>query len=394
MMTRKILNCTVMLLFCALIFNVLAAPPMPPCAFYGYAYVGGKPAQDGLNVTAVISGTTLTWATETKNGTYGWPLKGSSRPDGFWIPSDDPETSEKDGGVTGNIIIFYIDGQLVGQTATFESGGAKRIDLSISTGALNPSLLTITLDCPTAYEGYKVTISGRLVDTNGLGISGASLLATYATSGGSWKDIASFNTTINGNYNTEWTPSSGAGNYTIKVSWEGSQDFDRTDAYTNLAVTPLEEKYVFSVISNSTISELAFDSTNKILSFTVEGPSGSTGYSNVLIAKSLITEITGLKIYLDGNETPYTASSSDTAWLLRFTYQQSTHIVTVNLGQSPAPFIQTPFGIATLVGVAIVIAIVAIFALRVRRRHAEEAEDLKAKSQKNFGKNPRKRDRR
>jgi hypothetical protein len=110
--------------------NVIAqGPPMPPCVFYGYVNVGGKPARDGLNVTAVIRGTTLKWTTETTSGTYGWPVKGSSS---FEIPSDDPETPEKDGGVTGNVIQFYVNGTNTNQTATFESGSAKRFDLSIS----------------------------------------------------------------------------------------------------------------------------------------------------------------------------------------------------------------------------------------------------------------------
>lgn len=115
----------------SLMHNVMA-PPLPPCAFYGYVYAGGEPAQDGLNITAIIQGTTLKWTTETKNGTYGWPIKGSSVPDGFWIPSDDPETSEKDGGTTGNRIEFYIQGIKSNQTATFNSGSAVKFDLSTS----------------------------------------------------------------------------------------------------------------------------------------------------------------------------------------------------------------------------------------------------------------------
>jgi hypothetical protein len=111
------------------------------------------------------------------------------------------------------------------------------------------------------------------------------------------------------------------------------------------------------VISDSTVSELAFNSTNKILGFTLEGPSGTTGFANVTIAKDLIAETAGLKIYLDGNQTNYTATSSDTAWLLHFTYQHSTHNVTINLSQPATPFIETPFGIATIVGIVVVVVV-------------------------------------
>jgi hypothetical protein len=321
-------------------------------------FEGGLPARNGLTVTIAIRGTTLNWTTETKNGTYGWPAKGSSLPDGLWIPSDDPETSEKDGGVNGNLIDFFVGGlQLAGQTATFESGGARRFDLSVPTGASNQSSITVAVDCLATFVGFKVKISGRLADAYGLGISGASLLATYAIGGGSPKDIASFNTTTDGNYYVEWVPTSKSGNYSLKVAWEGNENFERTEASISLAVAPLEEQHVFSVISNSTITEIAYNSTSKVLSFTLEGPSGTTGFANVTIGKGLVAEATGLKIYLDGHKKDYAATSSDTAWLLHFTYQHSTHDVTIDLSQSATPFFETPFGIAAIVGIVVAVVL-------------------------------------
>jgi hypothetical protein len=106
-----------------------SAPPVPPCAFYGNVTVGGKPAKDGLIITAQVVGCALNWTTQTVNGAYGWETRGSST---FLIPSDDQNTSGKDGGVTGDPVVFYVGGTVVGQTATFVSGGAKEFDLSIS----------------------------------------------------------------------------------------------------------------------------------------------------------------------------------------------------------------------------------------------------------------------
>lgn len=127
---KIILVCTVTLLIFLSMPNVIAQGiPSPPCVFYGYVNVGGKPAPDGLNVTAVISGTTLKWTTMTAGGTYGWPLKGSSK---FEIPSQNTSATEKDGGGTGDTIIFYVQGNRATQTGTFESSGAKQVDLSIS----------------------------------------------------------------------------------------------------------------------------------------------------------------------------------------------------------------------------------------------------------------------
>lgn len=152
MRDEAILLCIVTLIVSSTLMHNVMAIPLPPCAFYGYVYVGGEPAQDDLNITAVIQGTTLKWTTETKSGTYGWPIKGSSE---FWIPSNDPETSEKDGGVTGNRIEFYIQGIKTSQTATFDSMSAVNLDLSISEipdnqneqseSSLDPYLLYATL---------------------------------------------------------------------------------------------------------------------------------------------------------------------------------------------------------------------------------------------------------
>lgn len=122
-----------MLLIPMLMLSALAQP-QPPCAFYGYVYVDGKPAQDGLTIVAVISGATLNWTTQTTSGTYGWPAKGSSLPNGFLIPTDDPDTPEKDGGVTGDAVVFYVQGIKASQIGTFESSGAKRLDLTTFSG--------------------------------------------------------------------------------------------------------------------------------------------------------------------------------------------------------------------------------------------------------------------
>lgn len=341
------------------------AQPTPGCAFYGYVTVRGEPAPDGLNVTAAIRGSGLSWTTQTVNGTYGWGTKGSSQ---LLIPSDNSDSPEKDGGVAGDAIQFYVNGTSVAQAATFEPASVARVDLSIPGNAMEQSILIVALDCPATYTGYNVTIRGRLADSNGYSIPGASLLATYSIAGEqSWHDIASFNTTTNGNYNVEWVPDI-TGNYSIRVSWEGSENAEGTEASVNLAVTPLEQKYVFSVVSNSTISGLAFNSTSKTLSFTLDGPSGTEGYANVTIAKELIADPNGMKVYLDGYQIDHTTIANDASWLLHFTYQQSTHKAVVDLTLPTQPFFETPLGIATLFGIVVVlIAIIFIGHNRLTR---------------------------
>jgi hypothetical protein len=371
MKAKIILACLVILVFSLSMHKVLAQPPSPPCVFYGYVSVGGKPALDGLKVTAVIRGATLNWTTETRSGTYGWGAEGSSD---FWIPSNDPETPGKNGGATGDWVEFYVQGVRNVETAFFESMGVKRFDLSIPEIPEQPetksnSTLTASLDCPSAFVGYKVEMSGGLAYTNGTGISGANLSLKYMNaSGRSWSDMASVTTTIDGNYYAEWTPPNATGNYLIKVSWEGNKTVEGAEANIILAATSPEGKYVFSVISNSAVSGLTYDSANRALTFSLSGPSGITGYTNLTIAKELVGEISGLKVYLDESIVYYTANSNDASWLLHFTYQQSDHIVTVNLSPPTEPFQVTSLEIAAIV---IVVAVAAGMTYVVRRKRKQ-----------------------
>lgn len=131
----------------------------------------------------------------------------------------------------------------------------------------------------------------------------------------------------------------------------------------------------FSIISNSTISELVFNSTNKTLTFTVSGLTGTTGYTNLTISKTLIENISGLTIYLEGDPINYTTASTDYFWLIHFTYNHSTHKVVIILN-SPysAQFTETPLGTpAKFSVIALAIAILAttllVWIRRTRRWH-------------------------
>ena len=117
-----------------LIPTAMAQPPMPPCWFYGTATVDGLPAPDNLNISAVISGSNLTWTTRTKNGTYGWVQRGSTS---FHIPYDNMTSPNKDGGVDSDTIEFYFNGTKTNETATFESLTMKRVDLVVGSPEVN-----------------------------------------------------------------------------------------------------------------------------------------------------------------------------------------------------------------------------------------------------------------
>ena len=87
----------------------------------------------------------------------------------------------------------------------------------------------------------------------------------------------------------------------------------------------------FFVESNSTVSELFFNSTSRELSFAVSGESGTEGYVEITIAKSLVSSVQDVKVYLDGTQLSVAITEDGDSWLLRFTYMHSTHHVIVSL---------------------------------------------------------------
>jgi hypothetical protein len=106
-----------------------------------------------------------------------------------------------------------------------------------------------------------------------------------------------------------------------------------TNPDTSASPTPKsgDSNSYFQVESNSTITELFFNSTSSELSFTVTGPSGNTGYVQYTIAKSLLPGIQNVKVFLDGNQLNINITSTEDSWLLYFTYHHSSHQIIINL---------------------------------------------------------------
>jgi len=234
---------------------------------------------------------------------------------------------------------------------------------------------TIDISCKgtATSTGLKVEITGKL-SYNGTAISGESVLISYSVTGGkSWESLTSINTGSDGGFIAVWTPSV-TGNYLLKARWEGNSEFNEASTIVNLALEPYTEQTIFSVTSNSTITELAFNSTSKELSFTVSGPSDTTGYVNVYIPKSLINDISDLKVYVDGNQIAYNSESQADSWVLSFSYSHSEHKVIIDLsaasssedGETPTDFAIYIIIIAAVVAIA---AAVATIALKRKRQH-------------------------
>ena len=199
--------------------------------------------------------------------------------------------------------------------------------------------LEVSCQSSTTLLNFRVEIKGNLTTNNGVGIPDSPIALYYSIDQGSnWVGLTSVDTDSDGNFLAEWLPTA-TGNYVVNATYAGNSTYPGTSTIVNLVVTPCtttqNSQNVFSVMSNSTVTDLVFNSTTGQLSFTVKGPSGSTGYADIFIAKALVNDTSTVKAYIDGEGVGYTVSSNGDSWILHFSYHHSTHQITIDLNVTP-----------------------------------------------------------
>jgi PKD repeat protein len=218
--------------------------------------------------------------------------------------------------------------------------------------------ISISTSSSSTIVGFSIGIAGRLTDEYGNGLTNEVVVLYYATYGvNTWNLITSDATDAFGNYSAVWVPSA-TGTFTIKAEWAGNSTDSGASRNVTLGCVPYKDQYVFSVESNSTISELVFNTTSMELSFTASGPSGTRGYTRVTVAKSLVANATNIKVYLDGNQLNYSIASTDDSWLLTFNYTHSTHKVAVDLNAATIPEIPSITLLLLLMLLTMLVAII------------------------------------
>ena len=201
----------------------------------------------------------------------------------------------------------------------------------------NPSLPTPSIDVScrstSTVTGFKVEIDGN-VSLNGNPLSDQPVLVSYSVTGGLiWQSLTLIKTLSDGQFVAVWTPSV-TGNYLVKATVERSSTMNEAAKIINLALTPDAEQNVFTLTSNSTITQFAFNSTTKELGFIASGPLGTEGYVNIYVPKTILNDISELKAYLDGNEISFNSESQTDSWLISFGYSHSQHTITMTMGNS------------------------------------------------------------
>jgi PKD repeat protein len=194
-----------------------------------------------------------------------------------------------------------------------------------------PTYLSISTESSFSMVGSTVNVNGKLLDASSVGLANEPVVLQYTFPGTtSWFPISSAFTNAAGDYSIQWI-NPATGSFTLKAEWAGNGTHVGAVNTTTLSSLPYQNQNVFFVESNSTVYSLAFNSTSLELSFTVSGPSGTTGYSKATIAKTLMANAENLKVYVDGNQLTYFLTETANSWLLTFNYSHSTHQVSVYL---------------------------------------------------------------
>jgi hypothetical protein len=231
--------------------------------------------------------------------------------------------------------------------------------------ASNPNVVFLTLSCQNANDAAgKVQIMGSL-NAYGDGIAQGIIEFAYRDSSNyTYQPFTQTVTSFDGSFSVDWIPPA-EGSYIINATYWGNQQYTATFKELNVLVTPPVENMtqtVFSVESNSTVTNLAFSSDSDELSFSVAGETGTTGYVDVCIGKNLIGNASAIHAFIDGTEAAFTVSETGNSWILHFTYHHSSHNIKfdfANIADMPAPEfpLETWFFILTgLVVVAVVVA--------------------------------------
>jgi hypothetical protein len=111
------------------------------------------------------------------------------------------------------------------------------------------------------------------------------------------------------------------------------------------------------VVSNSSVSGLVFDSTRGLLNFTVSGPTGTYGFFNATIAKSLLSGQP--VVFIDGVQSLASVTQDANFWYVHVTYPHTQHHVTIGGSNTVPEFPSTPL--------LVILALLSIVILRRRR---------------------------
>jgi hypothetical protein len=199
---------------------------------------------------------------------------------------------------------------------------------------------TIDISCKSTSttSGFKVEING-ILSYNNTGLSDKAVQLYYSKDGGkNWESLTLVNTGGDGKFNAVWiSPASGI--FLFKAECAAGTGYNQATSIVNFAIEPAltdnDGETVFTMTSNSTISQLDFKSETSELSFVASGDTNTKGYVSVNIPKTLISDISNLKVYLDGSEVTFNCAQETDSWTITITYSHSIHRIVMALSSNP-----------------------------------------------------------
>jgi hypothetical protein len=178
-------------------------------------------------------------------------------------------------------------------------------------------------------------------------------------------------TGVDGGFAAVWTPNA-TGNYLLCAQWMGNDTLHWMNATVNLSLTSDSSGNEFSVMSNSTVSNFNYEEATRTVSFNTNGTSGTTGYMQVCIPKTVLSDWQTLTVNMDGQSVAFGGKSQDDVWVISCVYAQSEHAFTLQIPLVQALTPATTPWITIIVVLAVIIAVVAV-AVVVRRRRRTAA---------------------
>jgi hypothetical protein len=232
--------------------------------------------------------------------------------------------------------------------------------------------LNVTCRSSTTYSNFKVNIQGTLTGNNSL-LSDSPIQLSYSIDGGkSWIPLTYLSTDNTGAFQAVWTPMV-SGTYFLKASYNGNSEFASANTIVHFAVLPVEDTSVFSVASNSTVTALTFNSTSQELSFKVSGETATTGYVNVYISKTLMSDASNLNVYFDNEFLQPVIQSMGDSWCISFTYHHSSHTISLRLNSDTPILSQQNLLYIAAGAIGAIIAVAAVVVLLKSKRKLRKA---------------------
>jgi hypothetical protein len=182
-----------------------------------------------------------------------------------------------------------------------------------------------------------------------------------------WVLISSQTTNSNGNFSAFWHPPY-TGYYLLLASLTPSATWNEAWANATLTIIAAPSEGMLTLQSNSTLTDSTFNEAKKELSFTVTGPTGTSGYVNVSIPREMVDKASSIKLTMDGTEVQFQLGQNASAYTIWFGYTHSSHHLVLSFGAAQSGD-QTNSLLLPILAIVIValLAISAVWILRRRR---------------------------